>query len=845
MRLDWFRKRPAAVDAPPPPEAPWRGATSPAPRPYPLHASADADLAAALAASAAEAAADEEAAAVAAATALSLTATAGAAARADALSYKLFDTDCLDYGDAVCDGVYDVRGAFGGGGRGGGGAHFPSLAALRALALDPGDSRLAVVVDFGADPALGAVDAAAAAALAAAAADGPAACVRALARVVCEALGGPGTHAELAARERAALASPAAAAARVGATLPLGALVAARAGSSRHRALLFKALADACDLPCRLLRGTFYAGGAAGGADGGDVAVVHVALGGCEAVVDLAACPASTWTADQPGPGASRSAAPASPPCGERGGALAPPATAFASPASPAAPLRAARSSGEELIDLTDGRPATPAAPGGGASPRPASAAGGGARAGAGGFESSAFAPAPADRLPPPPAVSARERALAAGLAVADPFVGLSPFAAAESRARGAPPRPPRSPRDAVPSLADLAARVPVTVPANRAAASAFYEFGGQGSGGVAQSSAALSAAASSSSALPDPLPPLRNEPPRARLAGAVSAPAHPSEKAAAAATASASSSAPPLDPDDAADPYEIDPAELAVGPRIGIGSFGEVYRGTWRRTDVAVKRLLDSELGDAGIADFRREIALLRRLKHPNVVQFLGAVSRPPHMCVVTQLAPRGSLFRLLHRPPPGTVPVKLADRTRARMALDVARGVHYLHSCRPPILHRDLKSLNVLVGADLSLRLCDFGLARVRAAAGGGAAPSRAATAEYSAPEAIRGEAASEACDAWAFGVVLWELFTGAEPWAETPAVTVVAAVGFGGATLPLPPTLPPAIAATIRDCWAADPGARPDFGALCDRLTAYLRATPPPARGDAGGARPAPAE
>ena len=481
MRLDWFRRRPRASDDAPPPDAPWRGATSPPPRPYAPSStsfSSDTDLAVALAASAALAAADAreaatagdddaEAAAVATAKRLSLAAAAGPAARADALSFKLFDSDSLDYCDGVCDGVYDVHGDFGPELApthvGGASAtappvtFFPSLADLKKLRLPPTDRRAAVVVDFAQDTALAAVDAAAAAALAAAAADGPAACVRALARVVCEAMGGPGTHAELAAAEAAAWAG-ALAPARVGAALPLGALVTARVGSSRHRGLLFKALADACDLPCRLLRGSFYAGKSGAGAEAGDCAVVHVALGGEEVLVDLASCPASTWAAGGAPPDDATAAVGGVSDCAECGGpAVAAAVAAEAAATAPSARLPGAPSSGA-LIDLHDSggtRPATPpslkAGPvGGGATGAAAGAAGSDAQPL--GFETRAFPPAPVTVAPP-----------AALLPATDPPVVPSPFAAAQAPPRESPPAPRAQP----PAVATARARA-LKQPASR-----------------------------------------------------------------------------------------------------------------------------------------------------------------------------------------------------------------------------------------------------------------------------------------------------------------------------------------------------------------------------------------
>jgi serine/threonine protein kinase len=148
---------------------------------------------------------------------------------------------------------------------------------------------------------------------------------------------------------------------------------------------------------------------------------------------------------------------------------------------------------------------------------------------------------------------------------------------------------------------------------------------------------------------------------------------------------------------------WEIQPDEVVLGPRIGIGSFGEVYRGIWRQTDVAVKRLLDQEVSPQMLEEFRQEICIMKRLRHPHVVQFLGAVTQPPHLCIVTQFVPRGSLFKLLHRTPA----FNPDDRRRLQMALDIARGMNFLHTCKPPIIHRDLKSPNLLVDKDLTVKV------------------------------------------------------------------------------------------------------------------------------------------
>ncbi|CAH8381279.1 unnamed protein product [Eruca vesicaria subsp. sativa] len=108
---------------------------------------------------------------------------------------------------------------------------------------------------------------------------------------------------------------------------------------------------------------------------------------------------------------------------------------------------------------------------------------------------------------------------------------------------------------------------------------------------------------------------------------------------------------------------------EITVAERIGLGSYGEVYRGDWHGTAVAVKKFIDQDITGEALEEFRSEIRMMRRLRHPNIVLFMGAVTRPPNLSIVTEFLPRGSLYRLIHRPNN-----QLDERKRLRMALDAA---------------------------------------------------------------------------------------------------------------------------------------------------------------------------
>ncbi|KAH0921797.1 hypothetical protein HID58_021815 [Brassica napus] len=254
---------------------------------------------------------------------------------------------------------------------------------------------------------------------------------------------------------------------------------------------------------------------------------------------------------------------------------------------------------------------------------------------------------------------------------------------------------------------------------------------------------------------------------------------------------------------------------EITVAERIGLGSYGEVYRGDWHGTAVAVKKFIDQDITGEALEEFRSEVRMMRRLRHPNIVLFMGAVTRPPNLSIVTEFLPRGSLYRLIHRPNN-----QLDERKRLRMALDAARGMNYLHSCNPVIVHRDLKSPNLLVDKNWVVKVCDFGLSRMKLSTYL-SSKSTAGTAEWMAPEVLRNEPADEKCDVYSYGVILWELFTLQQPWGKMNPMQVVGAVGFQHRRLEIPESVDPRIADIISKCWQTDPRLRPSFAEIMTSL------------------------
>ncbi|ONK61057.1 uncharacterized protein A4U43_C08F25810 [Asparagus officinalis] len=261
---------------------------------------------------------------------------------------------------------------------------------------------------------------------------------------------------------------------------------------------------------------------------------------------------------------------------------------------------------------------------------------------------------------------------------------------------------------------------------------------------------------------------------------------------------------------------YEILWEDLTICEQIGQGSCGTVYHALWYGSDVAVKVFSKLEYSDEVILTFRQEVSLMKKLRHPNILLFMGAVTSPQRLCIVTEFLPRGSLFRLLQRNT-----TKVDWRRRIHMAMDIARGMNYLHHCNPPIIHRDLKSSNLLVDKNWTVKRWRFLVfsrlkheTYVTTNTGKG-------TPQWMAPEVLRNEVADEKSDVYSYGVILWEIVTEKIPWDNLNSMQVIGAVGFMNKRLELPRDLDPKWVSIIESCWHSDPQCRPSFQEILERF------------------------
>ncbi|XP_010047803.2 uncharacterized protein LOC104436653 [Eucalyptus grandis] len=264
----------------------------------------------------------------------------------------------------------------------------------------------------------------------------------------------------------------------------------------------------------------------------------------------------------------------------------------------------------------------------------------------------------------------------------------------------------------------------------------------------------------------------------------------------------------------------------------LGSGTYGTVYYGKWKGSDVAIKRLKSCCFTDGAaredrlVADFWKEAHLLGQLHHPNIVAFYGVVSDGPvtDLATVTEYMVNGSLKQVLRK----------KDRTidrrkRLIIAMDAAFGMEYLHEKH--IVHFDLKSHNFLVNMrDPQRPVCkigDLGLSKIKkkTLVSGGVR----GTIPWMAPELFnnKNNMVTEKVDVYSFGIVMWELLTGEEPYANLRSEDIIAGIIKGTLRPEIPSWCDPAWRSLMDRCWSTDVNSRPSFSDIAKELRAMSAA------------------
>ncbi|AVL94173.1 putative serine/threonine protein kinase receptor [Megavirus vitis] len=269
-------------------------------------------------------------------------------------------------------------------------------------------------------------------------------------------------------------------------------------------------------------------------------------------------------------------------------------------------------------------------------------------------------------------------------------------------------------------------------------------------------------------------------------------------------------------------DDWEIDFDELEMSEILGSGGYGMVHKATWKGTEVAVKVMASESITKENERAFRDEVKVMTNLRHPNVVLFMAACTKPPNMCIVMELMSLGSMYELIHNELIPEIPFAL----KVKMAYQASKGMHFLHSSG--IVHRDLKSLNLLLDAKWNVKVSDFGLTKFKSdlESRNRTVAKFAGSIQWSAPEILNELTDIDyvLADVYSFGIILWELMTRDQPYADMTIAAIAVAVirdnkrpDYDGET-----DIPPEYIELMTNCWHIDPVIRPTFLEIMTRLS-----------------------
>ncbi|XP_038000226.1 tyrosine-protein kinase ABL2 isoform X5 [Motacilla alba alba] len=254
-------------------------------------------------------------------------------------------------------------------------------------------------------------------------------------------------------------------------------------------------------------------------------------------------------------------------------------------------------------------------------------------------------------------------------------------------------------------------------------------------------------------------------------------------------------------------DKWEMERTDITMKHKLGGGQYGEVYVGVWKKYNltVAVKTLKEDTME---VEEFLKEAAVMKEIKHPNLVQLLGVCTLEPPFYIVTEYMPYGNLLDYLRE----CNREEVSAVVLLYMATQISSAMEYLE--KKNFIHRDLAARNCLVGENHVVKVADFGLSRLMTGDTYTAHAGAKFPIKWTAPESLAYNTFSIKSDVWAFGVLLWEIATyGMSPY---PGIDLSQVYDLleKGYRMEQPEGCPPKVYELMRACWKWNPPDRPSF-------------------------------
>eukprot|EP00727_Mastigamoeba_balamuthi_P008698 m51a1_g4450 putative serine threonine-protein kinase ctr1-like (1114) ;mRNA; r:150922-154987 len=259
---------------------------------------------------------------------------------------------------------------------------------------------------------------------------------------------------------------------------------------------------------------------------------------------------------------------------------------------------------------------------------------------------------------------------------------------------------------------------------------------------------------------------------------------------------------------------------DVEIGELIGKGQQGTVHNGDWHGTPVAIRVVDKAAVTKEELKGLREEMELTHSLHHPNLLMLLGYCESSKDLLVVYEYTANGSLHEYLKKNKQN-----MNFFNQVAIAFDVVKGLAFLHSSKPPVVHGNLSTSSLMIDGSLVTKICDFWCSRGK----NSSATSSAKRQGWQAPEILEGHPATTSSDVFAFGIVLWELFIPSDMYStltssskssqsQSNSVSGQAAdpqtppSSQQGTCPDIPPTTPKEVVALLNHCWQREPERRP---------------------------------